>query len=138
MISKDLFKQYASSDYFFYYQNIDFRDMCKHDLLELLSQPARSMYFFSKYGAGIKNFENFPTGFIMRIGITYGIANAIAKRNTFVTDGSGGTPDRRIATSQEAVEYEQGEMGNLDVSVFYFLFADLKKQDNIKLSTGAI
>jgi len=138
MQASNLFKQYASSDYFFNYGLLDSKDEAKHDLIEVIVQPQKSMFFFREFGAGIKNMENFPSGLRLRIAVTYGIANAVAFRNTVVTDGSEDYPDRRLAVSQDSIEYKQDDAGNLDLSIFYFLYADVKNPSQIMLSTGVI
>jgi hypothetical protein len=131
-------KQLASSDYFFYYDKIDYKDMCQHDLMEIAIQPKKSMYFYRDYGAGIKSCENFPVGLLMQIAITYGIANSVAKRNLTVTDGANSYPDRRIAVSQGSIDYEMLDIGAIDIRIYYYLYADLTNKQAINLSTGTI
>lgn len=138
MEDSSLLKQLASMDYFFYYGMNDFRDECKSELLQIIIQPKKSMFFFRNNGAGVKSCENFPSGLLMQLGITYGIANSVAVRNTYTTDGANGYPDRRIAVSQGSIEYEQDNSGNIDIRVYYYLYADLSSKNYLKMTTGAI
>lgn len=145
-INTDIFTKIASTDYFFFYGegSIDPHDECKSDLMQLLVQPQRSMFFFRSNGAGVKSFENFPIGLTMQIGIPYAISSSIANRNTIVSDGTDIYPDRRISTSQDAINFTIDENKNIDIAVSYLLYMDVKNQgdqkkpQNIKISTAGI
>jgi len=126
--NSDTFKQLTSTDYFFFYGEglNDYRNECKHDVFEIVIQPQRSMPFFRSYGAGIH--LNFPLGLMQRIMVPFSITNSLAYRNLYVSDGSNGTNDMRVATSQEAISFDADDNGNVDISVFYFMYADLSTQ----------
>jgi hypothetical protein len=136
MRSEPDYKQLQSSDFLFFYaeNELDYRDACLHDIYEIALQPNRSMYYFREYGAGQR--YNFPVSLTERIMIPFNIANAIAKRNLYVSDGSGGIPDMRIATSQDAISFSVDDMGNIDITVLYFLYADLRDRQSARLQVN--
>jgi hypothetical protein len=144
VFDSDIFLKNASSDHFFYYGEgiINERDECVSDLMQLLIQPKRSQYFFRRSGAGVKDFEGHPIGLMLKIGIPFSIADAIAYRNTYVSDGSGGYPDRRIATAQDAISFDVKGNGNIDITVLYVLFMDSGEADSprgiLNFSTAGI
>jgi len=112
----------TSWDYFFYYGKNDLETECRRDLLELLMQPSRSLFYFRRGSSGISEFENNPNGMRLQILGRYAIANAIAYRNTYVTDGTDDTRDRRIAVSQAGIEFSASSE-NLDIEIQYILYA---------------
>lgn len=146
-IDTNIFTQFASMEYFFYYgeNTIELANECKSDLISLLVQPKRSMFFNRSAGAGIKDFENFPIGLMMQIGIPYAVASAIANRNAYVSDGTNSKfPDRRIATAQNVVSFSSDDNGNVDLGIQYIIYDELKNQNdqnkatNINLSTAGL
>lgn len=140
MSDSDLFSKIASSDYFFYQgeDKIPVVDECKADLMRVLVQPKKSCFFFRSEGAGIKDYENYPIGILLQINLQFGVADAIAFRNTYVTNGQDNYPDRRVATSQQSIDYAADDKGNIDLSIFYYLYVDIIKSSILKLNTGAI
>jgi|SRR5271157_3168035 len=138
MSSDSLFSQFSSTDFFFFYQQNDLHSQCESDLATILLQPKRKMYFNRQFGAGAGAFRNFPAGFMMELGVGYSIANSVAYNNTVVTDGTNGTVDRRIATSQNVISVDSDNNGNIDITVLYFLFADQKNQKGLTLNTGML
>jgi len=112
--------QYADLDYFFYYGENTLESECKYDLWTLLLQPKNSLLYDRQESAEIDEYENYPNAVFLQILLRFAIANAIAYRNSLVTDGSEGSKDRRIFTSQNSIGFQQRE-GELDIQVFYFL-----------------
>ena len=121
------FNENMSWDIFFYYGETNDLDLeCEYDLWEILLQPGRSLFYNRRFSAGLSQFENNPNGMSLQIFGRYEIASSIAYRNTVVSDGSEGLPDRRIAVSQNSVGFKQ-ENGNLDIEVLYFLYHSYKQ-----------
>ena len=129
-------KIYASSDFLFFYGSNDLAEECASDLYQILFQPSRSMFFYRDFGAGISAHENYPSGISREILIPFAIADSVAKRNTIVGDGTNGTVDRRIATSQSVISVESDNSGNTDIVVNYFLYADQKDFQTLSFPVG--
>lgn len=128
-------KQLASSDFFFYYDDISAQDISEHDMMELILQPKRGLFYFRKFGAGVSDYENFPNAIFIQVLLRYSIADSIAYRNKFVTDGFGNTIDRRIAASQTTIGFKQ-EGGNLDIEVLYFLYSNFSNPNSLNVPFG--
>ena len=118
-------------DYFFYYGEVNLNDEIQNDVLAVLIQPKRSLYFNrSNDSAGIEGYENYPISAALQILVSYDIMSAMGKRNLNVSDGSSNTKDRRIAISDELISVEfQGE--EINVSVRYISLNDLKTRELI-------
>lgn len=134
----NLFQQYASTDYFFYFQQNELHSQCEADLSAILMQPKRKMYFNRQFGSGAGAFRNYPVGFMLQLGVGFSIADSVAYRNTTVTDGSNGSIDRRIAASQSSITVDNDDKGDVDITVLYYLFADQKKPQSLKMNTGLL
>lgn len=120
-------------DYLFYYGQVDEDDEVQKDILMGLEQSRRTMFYHRSFGSGIKEYENTPDGLAFTIGVKYGIASWIAARNQEVSDGSNGTRDRRVATSQSVILVEGGN-GEKTVSIPYLRYADLNKPQKLVAS----
>ena len=126
----------SSIDSFFYAGKIDLRSEIKEDIEMILVQPERSIPYFRSYGAGITEYENEPISFGMMIQLRYEIAMALATRNSYVSNGDSGTPDRRAITSQMAISVKQSESG-LDIEIPFIALIDTTDQSNsVRLSLG--
>lgn len=110
-------------DQFFFYGKGDLHEESVYDLNELLFQPKRSLFYNRRASAGVSEYENNPNGIGLQVFARFEIANAVAYRNSQVSDGSDNLPDRRIAVSQNSIGFEAKD-GNLDVRVLYFLYSD--------------
>lgn len=123
-------------DNFFFYGQGELADEVKGDLLQLLVQPKRSLlYSRDRNSAGLESYENGPTTVSAQILIPYDVVAAVSRRNFTTGNGQNGTKERRIATSQGQVRVEQ-DRGQLDVSVFYIPFFDLKTKGTVSTTVG--
>ena len=121
-------------DLFFYYGQNDLEIETKSDLLALLLQPKRSLFYSrSLDAAGVKSYENIPDGLNLRINLPYDIVNAVAKRNQFVSSGENGAKDRRVAVSQNTIRLQGDNQGNIDVSVLYIPLADFRQSQSLQV-----
>lgn len=122
--------QLADFDNFFYYGSGDLEDEIASDLLQLLVQPKRSLYYSrSRNSAGIP--ENYPNSSRYKFLVPYDAISAISKRNNTVGNGQSGTKERRVATSQNMVLVEQ-KSSLVNISLFYIPFTNV----NIKTKVG--
>lgn len=119
------FNDLQNWDNFFYYGQGDIDTESRFDLYQLLLQPKRSLYYNRRESGGVSEYENRPNTIELQVFGRFEIANAVAYRNTLVTDGSNGTIDRRIAVSQNSIGFN-AKGNNLDVSVLYFLYTDFE------------
>lgn len=117
------FENPTSWDTFFFYGKGDLDYEAEYDLYELLIQAKRSLFYYRNGSAGVSEYENNPNGIALQVFARFEIANAIAYRNTIISNGSIGGKDRRIAVSQNSIGFEN-KNGELDVQVVYFLYAD--------------
>jgi hypothetical protein len=121
----------SSSDLFFYY-GTDVEKECESELLNLVMNPRGAMMYNRRYGAGASDFENYPNGFSMQVVLRYQIADAVAYRNSTVTDGSNNTIDRRIAVSQNFISFIPNN-GELDINILYFLYSNYSTPRNLSM-----
>lgn len=112
--------QLGSWDLFFNYGDNDLDLEIESDAMMLVLQPPRTLYYNNLESCGIV--ENYPNAVSLQVILRYNIAKAFAFRNRMVTDGSKGTKDRRIAVSQNSIEFETVGEGELNVSVLYIPF----------------
>jgi hypothetical protein len=127
-------EQFADFDIFFYYGLGDLEIETKSDILQNLIQPKRSLFYNRSYdSSGIKEYENRPNSFALRISIPYDIVTSLSKRNTIVSAGENGNPDRRIAVSQATIRVENIKFGT-NISVLYIPFANFRQTDQVKFS----
>lgn len=122
-------------DLFLFYGSSDIDLEIEHDVMKGVLQPKRSLFYFREEGAGAGEYENYPSGFFMQVSLRYDIANWIAQRNTRVSDGSNGYPDRRVATSQAVIKIENLK-GEVDIQVLYIPFYSYEKPNVIHLAIG--
>jgi hypothetical protein len=126
----------SSIDTFFYAGQIDLRTEIAEDIEMSLVQPKRSIPYFRAYGAGVSEYENQPITFDMMIRLRYEIALWLAKRNSYVSNGDNGTPDRRAVTSQMAITVNRSENG-LDIDVPFLALFDLTDKNSVTIPLGA-
>lgn len=121
-------------DTFFYYGQNELEIETKSDLLAILLQPKRSLFYSRALNAaGVKEYENMPSGIMLRINLPYDIVDSIAKRNQFVSSGENGNPDRRVALSQNTIRLQTDNQGNVDVSVLYIPLADFRQTQSLQV-----
>ena len=118
-------------DTFFYYGKGTVQDENEQDLLQLVKQPEKFMFYNRQFGCSVK--YNFPMSIINHSLVAYSIASAIATRNQNVSDGSSGTVDRRIAASQNSISVEDGKNGERNIDVLYFNYTDTAKPSQSKI-----
>lgn len=124
-------EQFADFDMFFYYGSGQLEDETKSDIFQNLMQPKRSLFYDRFYdSAGMKEYENRPNSFALRVNMPYDIVTSLSKRNTVVSAGENGNPDRRIAVSQATIRIEN-ERDNVKTSVLYIPLATFKQTDQI-------
>lgn len=127
--------QLADMDVFFFYDEVELDYATEHDIAMGVIQPKRSLFYDREDSAGVSEYENTPQSIYTEIVIKYDIASWIARRNQLVGDGQGGTQDRRVATSQSAIETKQAN-GELDVQVLFVAFADLQQPTQLTIPLG--
>jgi hypothetical protein len=131
------FEQIKTIDYFFNYGKSPLDEEIRHDVVLGLLQPKRSLFYDRADGAGIEDNEQHPSGIILQIEAKSSIVSWIGRRNTEVSNGTKGFPDRRIAASQETVDVvSDHKSGELDITVLYIPLADYKQPQSIKASSG--
>lgn len=120
-------------DNFFYHGDGNLDDEIKSDILILLLQPKKSLYYSrNDNSAGIKEYENQPQSINLDIGLRYDIVSAIGKRNLNVSHD---TPNRQVAASQSQIVISRNGV-NVDISVLYLPLKDFRKPDNLTVSLG--
>jgi len=122
-------------DHFFYYGQVDEQKEIEADIIQLLTQDKRSMFYTRSYGAGVSDYENAPQGLALEIGLRYSIATSIAKRNYEVSNGNDGSRDRRAVTSQNAIFIDQTPDG-IVVRVIYVPFFNYKTPGIVSVPIG--
>lgn len=125
----------ADLDAFFYYADLDLDHANQHDVAVGVVQPKRSLFYDREDSAGVSEYENLPNGFYLEVMAKYDIANWIARRNTYVSAGQDGTKDRRLVTSQTAIEIARSE-GNLDVNVLFIDFGQFQQPTQLRVPVG--
>ena len=127
-------------DQFFYYGSGDLATEIRSDVLQNLLQRKRSLFYNrSLDSSGVKDYENVPNTIFITIMLPYDIVSSLAKRNSYVSNGEGDAPDRRIAISQATIRLRQDGQ-NLNINVEYINLFDLKQKEistSLSLSGGA-
>lgn len=116
-------EQITSSDFLFNRKSIPEELFAEFEMSQIIAQPRRSLFYFRKYGAGLNELENQPNTLLLQVKARHRVIEAVNYRNLFVTNGFENTVDRRIATSQQAINVKQ-ENDKLDIEVFYFLYSN--------------
>lgn len=129
-------KTLKSSDYFFYYDNFSIDETNEHELMTLMEQPKRSLFYSRVSGVGIHDSENYPNSLALLVGLKYDIVNSVATRNTRVVDGAQNSVDRRMALGQETIKVEQ-RGGEIDLTVWYVNIYNYEQVNNINLPIGS-
>lgn len=129
-------EQLTSTDNFFYYglQGLSFENKC--DMYQLTLQPKNSLYYNRSDGGGVQDYINFPVGFMIQVGIKYSLAGAVARRNSLVTNGQNNTKNRQTYTSQNAIDVQYSDKGNVDVQLNYYDAFDFTDLKSVNLPVG--
>lgn len=126
-----IIEQLSDFDMFFYYGSNTLEIETKSDILQNIIQSKRSLYYNrSMDAAGIKDYENRPTSFFLKINMPFDIVTSLSKRNISVSAGENNLPDRRIALSQNTIRIELDKF-NIKVSILYIPLANFKQTDQI-------
>ena len=80
-------------DNFFYYDQVPLETQNEDDLKSLMMQEINSLYYDRSHG--VDHRYNSPQAAPSQMLVAYTIAQAVAKRNAQVVDGSNGSVDRR-------------------------------------------
>lgn len=129
------YDEIKSWDNFFYYGQNDFNLELEHELMLLLLQPLRSLLYNNQESGGISGYENFPNGLTLQIYGRFTISSAVAWKNRQISDGTNGSIDRRIAVSQNSINFKV-DRGELDVEVTYIPYADYSKYQTFTVNIG--
>ena len=116
-----IFENTSPWDTFFYYGKGELENEIQYDIFEFLMQMKRTYFYFRNGSGGIPQYENMPSSLLFFIA-KYEIASALAYRNTYVSNGSDGSKDRRVAVSQSGVEMSQKDKGEIDIEIKYFMY----------------
>ena len=126
--------QLQDFDNFYYYGLGDLQNETAGDLLQILVQQKRTLFYSrSRNAAGIQ--ENHPNSVKIRTLFPFDIVSAISKRNQSTGNGQNGTKERRVATSQNQVQVKQNG-SEADISVFYVPFVDINQKNKVGFQIG--
>ena len=120
-------------DMFHYYGKNDLDLEIESDVLSGLIQPTRSLFYNRSDGCGAADKENYPISVTLFINLKYSIVNWMAKRNTVVSSGKNGLPDRRAATSQNAIAVSNPSPGGMVLNVIFVPFHNFQAPNNATL-----
>lgn len=123
-------------DNFFYYGLGNLEDEIKQDLLNGAVTSKNKLFFNRADSAGLNDFENTPSGLAIQIGISFSLVRWLAYRNTYTGDGTNGTKERRVATSQNEITVTTDNVGNVEVTLLYIPFVNIKFSDSLQFSIG--
>lgn len=129
-------EQLSDIDFFFYHGSNKLEDEIQHELMLGLIQPKRTLLYNMKEGVGISEYENYPTGITLQVGLRFDIASWVSERNTYVSNGQDGFPDRRVATSQNQIKIEKGNKGEVNIEVLFIPFYNYNEANILKIPTG--
>ena len=128
--------EYKDFDNFFYYGQGDFETEQKSNVLSTVIQPNRSLFYDRFYDSvGIHQYENNPSSIVMQILIPFAIVSALSKMNMIVSNGENGL-DRRVAVSQNLIQVELGNNGQIDISIQFISFININSIQNVSLPVG--
>jgi hypothetical protein len=129
-------KDLQDIDNFFYYGSNDLESEVSSDVLQNLLQPKRSLFYNRSYdAAGLSDYENYPDGMTLQVGIPYNAVESLAKRNYNVSDGQNGTIDRRVAVSQSSIQILR-QRGEISVNVYFILLGNMTKLSSVSIPIG--
>lgn len=128
-------EQLSDFDLFFYYgeKGSDLSLETQSDLYQGLIQPKRSLFYNRQASAGLVEKENFPNSVVLAILSRYDVTVWNAYRNTQVSDGTEGKPDRRISISQSSIEIFKNENGEFDIKINYIPFMNYQQFNSVSI-----
>lgn len=129
------YSELSDLDIFYYYgeEGSNLEMETQSDILAGLIQPKRTMFYNRQDSSGVPEKENFPNSFILEISMKYNIANWVSFRNTKVSDGANGTPERRVAVSQDSIAVNYNNKGETNVNVQYIPFANINQKTQVTI-----
>lgn len=129
------YSQLSDFDLFFYYgeEGSNLEMETQSDVLAGIIQPKRSLFYDRLDSSGVPEKENFPNSFVLEISTKYNIVSWCSYRNTKVSDGANGTPERRVAISQDLIAINYNNKGETDVNVQYIPFANIKQKVQVSV-----
>lgn len=131
------YKMLSDLDLFFFYgePGSDILMETESDILAGVLQPKRSLFYNRRDSAGVTGRENMPNSLVLSIMTKYDITTWNAFRNQNVSDGENGTPDRRVAISQETVSIRQDGQ-EMDVLIEFIPFNNMKTKGKVTSPLG--
>ncbi len=108
-------------DFFWHGQNPLLHEI-EEDVKLVVLQPIGTLYYDRGYGGNVSRHENAPDRIALEIEIRADVVTAISVRNSRVSDGRGGLPDRRVLVSQEMVGVESLD-DSIELTVGYIPMA---------------
>lgn len=127
--------QMSSWDLFFYYGQSLLDLEIQSDLMLLATQPDRSLYYNNLESGGITRHENFPNDINLQVNLRFAITSSAARKNRFISDGTDGYPDRRIAVSQNSIRFEPVG-GELDIQILYIPYYNFEAYATVRPGVG--
>lgn len=127
----------SSWDIFFYYGKNDLDLELSSDLMLLMLQANRSLYYDRRESGGVSGYSNHPNALSLQVNIRYNAANAIAWKNSVIADGLNGLPDRRIAVSQTSISFLRSG-GDLDVTVLFIPYYNFNNYKAINVPMAGL
>jgi hypothetical protein len=130
--------QLGSWDLFFNYgkNSLDLEN--ESDAMMILVQGNRTLFYNNLESGGVSGSENHPNVVSLQVSLRYGIASAFAFRNRMVVDGSNGNKDRRLAVSQNSINFISNRNGELDVAVLYIPYFNYDAYKTINPSVPGV
>lgn len=122
-------------DSFFFYGDNDLFFEIESDLIQLLLQEPRSLFYNRKESADLR--DNKSHSLKGRILTRTNIVESIMYKNSVVVDGTNGQKDRRIAVSQLSIDIQDNKaLGEQDITVLYIPLANFEAYNSLKVPTG--
>lgn len=121
---------------FFYYGQGDLLDEIQDDLMCLMLEPAGGGSYFRNWGVGLQKYENEVSQLLLQVGLRYDIAESIAARNQYVSNGQDGTKDRRVICSQQTIDVIKTSDESRSVVVRYVPAVDIRAVQQVTAPLG--
>jgi hypothetical protein len=127
----------VSIDSFFFAGDMDIDKEIKDDIEVSVMQSKRSLPYFREYGGNLEQYLNIPFSYTTVIKIRYEITSWIAQRNSYVSNGDNGTPDRRAVSSQSVIDVEKYNMG-MNIGIRYIPLYATDTMKAVSINMGVI
>jgi hypothetical protein len=127
----------VSIDSFFFSGDMDIDQEIRDDIEVSVIQSKRALPYFREYGGNLEQYLNIPFSYSTMIKIRYDVTSWIAQRNSYVSNGDNGTPDRRAVTSQLAIDIRKYDMG-MYIGIRYIPLYATDKMESVSLHMGEI